>query len=242
MYQKELKVQISPSVLGLVATALISLVFLAIAPYINLDSFKIITKNDEETFEVDLELSAQMMAQKQDQNQINMDASYLEKNPDLIVMKIRSEKYIANSSFEDFLSKISSKQVFEQKVEKVNSKNTLVIAKSNTNNTVNYQALLSNKDYDDETLDTSALKGFIAKNQEVFQACYEKTLIKDQLLSGNASILLNIGKSAKVNFKGIGQAQYKKELEDCLSQKAVRINFPSQFRGNKVKFNLFFSS
>jgi hypothetical protein len=240
MYKHELKINLSQSS---IITFIVLVSFISITmnlKYINFFSQKETDTQTQEIFAVDLDISAQVQKQN---SKIETDAAYLETDPDLLMLKLRPAKYLANSTFDSFLKKLSGKNVQTLSQNDIKTQTVdLSQSKKVSSSSVNYNAILNKEDNEDKVVSYKDLKSVISKNYGIFQKCYENVLIKDELLSGNASILLKIGSSAKVNFKGVGQNQYKKELESCLANKAKTIHFPATYKGNKIKFSLFFNS
>lgn len=94
--------------------------------------------------------------------------------------------------------------------------------------------------------DVKGVRKILEKNRAIYQACYEKALLKDQLLNGvgKLTIFINSGNVVKVQslFKGDGHKGAVSSLTDCLDSKSKRLNI-SKIKGHhKVKFNLMFKS
>ncbi len=94
--------------------------------------------------------------------------------------------------------------------------------------------------------DVKGVRKILEKNRADYQSCYEKSLLKDQLLNGvgKLTIFIKQGKVANVEsfFKGDGHQSAVKDLKDCLNLKSKRLKV-SKIKGHhKVKFNLVFKS
>lgn len=241
MYKHDLKLQISQT--QVITTLVLCLFLLSVNLLPKIKFFPDLGQDNsqQEVFSVDMELTAQLQENKNHSQ--NTDAAYAVKDPDLLMLKLKSAKYLSATNFDSFLKKIENMRKLENNSNNIKTaENTVSLPTKKQYSSINYNALIAKKSVDEKLVDHKDLKKVISKNYSAFQKCYESTLIKDELLSGNASIILNIGSKANVRFKGVGQAKYKKELESCLSNTALKINFPSQYRGNKVKFSLFFNS
>lgn len=246
MYRFELKLHISQLLIVSILTVVVLGVITYATGFIDLsrDDTTIIEENLE-TFDVDLELTTQIAAANNGES-IQTDAAYLEDDPDLLMLKLKSPKYVSATDFNSFLKKMANKTGSGKSASTIQTQNISSTSTSTQTNkaasTINYNALASNEDPDSQSLSHKELKQVVAKNYSVFQKCYEKSLVKDELLSGNASVILNIGKKANVSFKGVGQEKVKEELKRCISKKAIQLPFPKKLRGNKIKFSLYFNS
>ncbi len=246
MYKIQIKFNLSQIFLITVATLISTGILVAFLNTIDFTTLKFTSNENLKTFDVDLELSSQIHASNTEAQAAILDASYLETNPDLYILKIKSEKYVTASSLDNFLKKMAVMKdgLVISNASSIKTEQIDVYGKSETktNTTVNYSALLEKENMDDQQVSHKDLKAVISNNYSIFKKCYEKSLIKDELLSGNATVILDIGKSASVTFKGVGQEQVKNEFKSCIESNAISIKFPSQHIGSRIKFSLFFNS
>ena len=205
------------------------------------------TAGISEAMAVDMDLTVQMQGSTQSiVPTVVKDTMFNETHPDLIIFKLKKTSKVAPQGLDNFFSRLGNQNfasVSSSQLKNVTSGSSKVAAAEST---INYRAMNEKKQEEKaaptEVINHNELKNIIASHQQVFQRCYEASLLKDELLSGNASIVLSIGKNANVSFKGIGQESIKNELQKCLSQKALAMDFSNQYRGKAVKFSLFFNN
>ena len=205
------------------------------------------TAKKSEALAVDMNLTVELNRTEGAQApRIESDTMFNEPNPDLMIFKWKSAKKEAPQGLENFFTRLSAQRVANVSSTQLKSAQANKKSITSAEQTINYQAMKEKPKEEMPALpgkvDHSELKNIIASHQQVFQRCYEDSLLKDELLSGNASIVLNIGKKAEVSFKGVGQETIKNELRKCLSQKAVAMDFSNQYKGKAVKFSLFFNN
>lgn len=195
---------------------------------------------------VDMDLSARINGQAASQSAAVADNTlFHETDPDLVIFRLKKNNQNNESNLNNFFTRLAQSQFSGVSASQLKNAVATTKTASPSARTINYRAMNDNQVQEKikpEVVNHSELKNIIASNQQVFQRCYEENLLKDELLSGNASIVLNIGKSANVMFKGIGQENIKKELQKCLSKRALAMNFSNQYQGKAIKFSLFFNN
>jgi hypothetical protein len=247
MYKFEMNLKLSQTTVITFCT-LIGVAFTTVAlKSYHFDLYTNTASKHTEALAVDMDLTIELnrSANAHTPN-IESHTMFDEPNPDLMIFKWKNAKKEAPKMLNDFFSQLSAQRIASVSRTQLKSAQNDKNATSTTEETINYHAM---KDRPKELptslvakVNHTELKKIIASNQQVFQRCYEDSLLKDELLSGNASIVLNIGKKADVSFKGVGQETIKNELRKCLSQKAVAMDFSNQYRGKAVKFSLFFNN
>lgn len=205
-----------------------------------------ISKNSE-ALEVDMDLTVKLnKAVGAQAATIESYTMFNEPNPDLMIFKWKNAKKDVPQGLDNFFSRLSAQRLANVSGTQLKNARTSPPGIKSSEQTINYQAMKERPKDQAPTssakVDHTELKKIIASHQQVFQRCYEESLLKDELLSGNASIVLNIGKKADVSFKGVGQETIKNELRKCLSQKAIAMDFSDEYRGRAVKFSLFFNN
>jgi hypothetical protein len=90
------------------------------------------------------------------------------------------------------------------------------------------------------------LRDILQKNQKRFQVCYEKALLKDDLISGVSSLMLMVKDGSLINisstFKGDGHKSAIGVLDNCLGKKSRSLKLSKIQGAHKIKFNLVFKS
>ena len=94
--------------------------------------------------------------------------------------------------------------------------------------------------------DVKGVRKILEKNRAIYQSCYEKALLKDQLLNGvgKLTIFIKSGSVIKVQsfFKGDGHKTAVRSLTSCLDSKGKLLKVAKIKGYHKVKFNLVFKS
>jgi molecular chaperone DnaK (HSP70) len=94
--------------------------------------------------------------------------------------------------------------------------------------------------------DAKGVRKLLEKNRKVYQRCYEKALLKDQLLNGVGKLTLKIVKGAITQvssiFNGDGHKSAVDSLISCLDSKSKKLRVATIKGSHKVKFNLVFKS
>lgn len=207
-----------------------------------------------EAMTIDLPLTAEMNAPSAPAQGIMVakDTIFNEPNPDLLIFQIKNQSKITANALSSFLNGLGSTSFSTFSSSDIKTSARVASAgKPTTGNvqeqTINYAAMAPQKEAakveaKEQIINHNELKKMIAAHQKSFQQCYENSLLKDDLLSGNATVLLKIGGKADVSFKGIGKEVTKSELRNCLSHRAVAMNFSNEYQGKSVRFSLFFNN
>jgi hypothetical protein len=247
MYKFELNLKLSQTTVITFCTLIgLALSTIALENY-QINLFAADIAKTSEALAVDMDLTVELKRTADTQApRIESDTMFNEPNPDLMIFKWKTAKKEAPQGLDNFFTRLSAQRVANVSSSQLKSAKAATQGITSSQQTINYQAM---KEKPKELVpalsakvDHSELKNIIASHQQVFQRCFEDSLLKDELLSGNASIVLNIGKKAEVSFKGVGQETIKNELRKCLSQKAVAMDFSNQYKGKAVKFSLFFNN
>lgn len=243
MYKFEFKISISQ--IQIVSLAVIfGYVCLAFTfPHLNfLSSAETNGKAQAETgefFEIDIQSQAQ---QQLANTQMNQAGELYSENPDVYIFRYEKKKKKNSNSLDDFFEQLQGPQT-KQKIQTVSHQAAAPI-KINQKASIDYSKLIKKKTVTKKVskLDQKKLKSFIKSHQGKFQGCYEKALLKDELLAGNATIIAIPGGKSRSNFKGIGRQDSIQFLNQCLKQRANALNFDSSLRGNQIKFSIYFKS
>lgn len=164
-------------------------------------------------------------------------------NPEIMIIKVEKKKS-SQEKFNNFLSSISNVKSKKTKNLILDDNKNNKSAVNYKSNSINYNVLVKNKPKTPRKTNVSAteLKKIVKKYNHKFQSCYEKALIKDELLSGKAIITLTFERSAIVDFKGIGLASSISFLKKCIKNESQKIRSSNHISGKKVRFSLFFNS
>jgi hypothetical protein len=221
---------------------------------------------DGEIVEIDMIASGASQGGGQQQDVKMSDYDFYSPSPDIVLLKLLREKAVQKknnivNSFASFLSSLSGGSASESDSKSPNivsggqlagsvgsgQGGTGVGAASGGGAAINYDRLLKRErkavEEDENNVDSHKLRETLAAHQAQFQKCYESALLTDELLSGSATITVNVGNTASVQFKGVGEQKSIQMLQGCLQQKASSVRFKSDVpRGTKARFNIFFST
>lgn len=88
------------------------------------------------------------------------------------------------------------------------------------------------------------LNQYLARYNDQFRNCYEKSLIKDPSLNAKVEFLLQVGSNrniakSEIQFSGVGTPAVKEELRGCLQLVTQKIQLPKnseELSGKQLKF------
>ena len=97
------------------------------------------------------------------------------------------------------------------------------------------------------TFDIKGIRDVLEKEDIKFQSCYERSLARDEFLSGQVPLEITINSKgrvdeAKVTFKGRGKIKAVKGLVNCVRLVSKNLIFPKGIDNRIVKFGLLFKS
>ena len=216
---------------------------------------KVEMQKNEPSFEIDMVASIGEQTHKQ----LRVDApdGLIAENPHIYILKVdeKNSRKGAAQSLDDFFKTLTKKDTaksVEQRFDiksvgvdrKILQRKTVVVP-ARKNERINYKKLFKKKfekEKKSALLNQKQLRQKVVSHYPSFQVCYEKALLKDELLSGNAEVVLRIGAGGNVNFKGLGRKGSINELKSCLVGVGKKIKFEKVHLGKTVKFSLFFNS
>ena len=147
------------------------------------------------------------------------------------VEKMRDSEFSSEVAENDYTEELDQKTLEEVKKLGLTKSQMNEIAKENK---VIYQE------------NVKLLRDLLAKNQKSYQTCYEKALLKDDLMSGVSGVVLTVqnGNLSAVDttFKGDGHKTAVEALDKCLIERSQHLNLKHIAGSHKVKFNLVFKS
>lgn len=179
----------------------------------------------EKIFKVDLQSSLSLMNSGKSIKGLGID------NAEVYVLKMASDKKGVASLFDKLKNKISTAPM------KI-SNNTQ--ASNHNISPPNYNAFLSQNEK--QAMNDEQLRAIINSNQSLFRGCYNKMLIKDNLLSGIATITIATNGRGSSTFKGVGRTKVINELKECLDNQASKIDLSKIDLTKAIRFSLNFSS
>ena len=151
----------------------------------------------------------------------------------------RFKRYLKGVKGIETSQKIIDESLFEGELTKAEESAMSKLSQAEIDKIINFQQ----ENYQE---DAKGVRKILEKNQKSYQACYEKALLKDQLLNGvgRLVILINAGQVTKVEslFRGDGHKIAVNTLTDCLDSKSKRLKVTPIKGKHKVKFNLVFKS
>ncbi len=97
------------------------------------------------------------------------------------------------------------------------------------------------------SFDIKGIRDVLEKGDIKFQSCYERSLARDEFLSGRVPLEITISSNgrvdlAKVGFKGRGKKMAISGLIDCVKMVSKNLKFPKGIDNRIVKFGLLFKS
>ncbi len=152
----------------------------------------------------------------------------------------RFGKYIEKMKDSEFSSEVAENNYTEELDQKtLGEVKKLGLTKSQMN-----EIAKENKVIYEENV--NLLRDLLQKNQKKYQTCYEKALLKDDLMSGVSGLVLTVHNGILNNvdttFKGDGHKEAVDTLGKCLVERSHSLNLKHISGSHKIKFNLVFKS
>ena len=247
MIRYSIKISISHAQITAILVLMLFGAFFGASRYIYFDMSKhqvVKSEAEEKIFEIELnaDLKARpAMAVAANPRQMELGIE----NSEIMILKIRKKKS-NKQKLDDFLASLTGNKL--QKESRIIYDNSSAVSNNigsgPLSSSININALLGKNESVKEELNlsTDALRKMVKKHNHKFQGCYERALLKDELLSGKAIVTLTIGQKADVNFKGLGKTSSIDSLKSCLQRESSRIRMAQKVIGKKVRFSLFFNS
>lgn len=180
---------------------------------------------DEKMFKVDLQSTVALNNMDNNIEGLGVD------NAEMYILKLERKK----TGLSSLLSKLKTQK--NNKLFKVTNKNNV-----ETNNKIlpNYNAFLSREEK--VAMNEKMIKDLITSKKHLFKDCYNKMLLKDELLSGYATITISsLGRGHSI-FKGVGRTKVVNELKNCLNSQVTKIDLSKIKITKVIRFSLNFSS
>ena len=149
----------------------------------------------------------------------------------------RFSRYIKNKKDVSFSEQIANTELTSKFMESSEGVDPNILTRSELAEVMHQQEVAYKEN-------VKVLRELLQGNKRTFQGCYEKALLKDDLLSGVSSLQLKVNEGrlidASSTFKGDGHKSAVGALKECLKSQSKKLNLSKIKGAHKVKFNLVF--